>query len=520
MNAPVSTNRPGFRPDVTRLVAFILRRLLSALILGAVPVQADSLIQIGWSVNGGPRPILVMDVATGRTTERGPGNFASGSPVSDVTDLGLGGEDGDLWALGYSVNRGPRPLIRLRAADGAIVSTTTTELSPSGVLPDLVTRSLTYGDGWIYGLGTSINGGRRPLHRIHPDTGRITRSVVTELGPFEADEYRPMGMAYGNGSLWCLARNSGDTPQLRRLDPATGRILLRVAVGRDPKGALPRLAEFGMAHGDGSLWMLGSSVNSGPRPIYRIDPMSGRILSMVETDRRPLGSSDSTVFGLVYCPALTIEATAGPGGVAMGGGRFEPGTDVRLEARPDACHSLDGWYVGGDRVSRSRQVSFQATNSARLEARFITRTVAIAGECQPADGGSIRGTGTWPCGQPVTVTAVPAPNHRFVRWLQGGTELGREASLTISPTEPSNLVAEFVEVVVPAPTLAIGRGPGPQVTLRWTDLSGLWVLESCASLPGGNDWRWAPGSPTTSNGVSLVTLQPASGGMWFRLRKP
>ena len=53
----------------------------------------------------------------------------------------------------------------------------------------------------------------------------------------------PLGVAYGNGSIWVA--NSGDGT-VSRIDPATGRIAATISVGGSPNGIVAA---------DGEIWV-------------------------------------------------------------------------------------------------------------------------------------------------------------------------------------------------------------------------------------------------------------------------
>jgi len=70
---------------------------------------------------------------------------------------------------------------------------------------------------------------------------------------------------------------------------------------------------------------------------------------------------------------FTITVTASPvnGGTVTGGGTFMEGTDVTLQATPNAGWTFDGWFDGNNRVSPNSTWNFSVIENRTLEARFI-----------------------------------------------------------------------------------------------------------------------------------------------------
>lgn len=64
------------------------------------------------------------------------------------------------------------------------------------------------------------------------------------------------------------------------------------------------------------------------------------------------------------------------------------------------------------------------------------------------NGGTVSGGGSFAPGSSVTVTATPASNYRFVRWVKNGTSqtISTSASYTFTLNEQTDLVAVFEEI--------------------------------------------------------------------------
>jgi len=62
----------------------------------------------------------------------------------------------------------------------------------------------------------------------------------------------------------------------------------------------------------------------------------------------------------------------------------------------------------------------------------------------PADGGSITGTGTYKENTDVTLTATPNTGYTFTNWTEGGTQVSSSMTYSYMATEDRSLVANFV----------------------------------------------------------------------------
>jgi len=71
----------------------------------------------------------------------------------------------------------------------------------------------------------------------------------------------------------------------------------------------------------------------------------------------------------------------------------------------------------------------------------LNYSVTVAGS--PAEGGSVSGSGEYPRGTSVTVTATANPGYGFVRWTENDQLASNQASYTITVTRDISLVAEF-----------------------------------------------------------------------------
>ena len=93
------------------------------------------------------------------------------------------------------------------------------------------------------------------------------------------------------------------------------------------------------------------------------------------------------------------------------------------------------------------------TNFALLAS--IASTVTITAVAEPANGGSVSGSGSYPGGASVTVSATPNPDFSFVNWTESGSPVSVLTDYQFIATADHTLVAHFA----PAYTITTSAAP-------------------------------------------------------------
>jgi hypothetical protein len=152
---------------------------------------------LGDLVNKRVRSLFKIDSKTGQIVQTIPTTFKPVPTGSDVADIGLAYGNGFLWGFGYAVNNGGRPLYKISPKDGTIVETLMTTFRPAVLQSDVASHGLAYGGGHLWALGYSVNKGPRPLYKISPATGQTVQTITSGI---KADNFggdiAPFGLAY------------------------------------------------------------------------------------------------------------------------------------------------------------------------------------------------------------------------------------------------------------------------------------------------------------------------------------
>lgn len=152
-----------------------------------------------------------------------------------------------------------------------------------------------------------------------------------------------------------------------------------------------------------------------------------------------------------FIPVYTIDTSVSPagGGTATGGGVYNSGDSVTVQATPGANYQFVDWMEGSVPVSAAASYTFTAVADRTLVANFapVIPACTIRTSASPAEGGTTSGGGVYNSGDSVTVQAAANANYRFVNWTEGGVAVSTAASYTFTAATDRALVANFTPVL-------------------------------------------------------------------------
>ena len=190
-------------------------------------------------------------------------------------------------------------------------------------------------------------------------------------------------------------------------------------------------------------------------------------------------SENATYVAVFGEPAITyynITAEANPdyAGTVNGADTYASGSTVVLTAVPNVGWHFVKWQDNNTDNPRTITVTGDATYIAHFERDTYTLTVTA----NPTNGGTVTGSGTYPFGQTVELTATPAEGFEFLNWNDGIAGPNR----LVTVVENAEYIAHFVDTTTTVYTVTavpnnialgevIGGGTypeGAQVTLTAT----------------------------------------------------
>ena len=134
---------------------------------------------------------------------------------------------------------------------------------------------------------------------------------------------------------------------------------------------------------------------------------------------------------------ITVTSMNPEMGSVSGGGNFPMGAEVTIQANPFGGYYFDGWSDNNYDNPRTITVTGDATYSAKFSAQQ-SQTFTLTTTCNPMHG-YVDGSGNYPAGTEVTVTAVAYEGYEFDHWNDNETQNPR----TVAVNSNMTLVAFF-----------------------------------------------------------------------------
>jgi len=142
------------------------------------------------------------------------------------------------------------------------------------------------------------------------------------------------------------------------------------------------------------------------------------------------GNATYTAYFIQQTYTLTVNADPAEGGTVTGGGsNYHYGDVATLTATANEGYTFASWSDGNTNSTRSVTVTGDATYTAYFNASgSTTYTVTVLSE-NPLLG-SVSGSGSYPEGAIIQISASPAHHARFVGWDDGNTDNPRTITVT------------------------------------------------------------------------------------------
>ena len=142
---------------------------------------------------------------------------------------------------------------------------------------------------------------------------------------------------------------------------------------------------------------------------------------------------------------FTITTTANPteGGTLTGGGTYEFGEIVTLNATPNEGYDFVNWTENGMVVSAEPSYTFGVGGSHDFVANFETQTFDVKVSIEPANAATVTGEGNYNYGDEVTLTLDRNEDYRFLNWTEDGEVVSEEMTYVFTITSDRTLVANF-----------------------------------------------------------------------------
>ena len=204
--------------------------------------------------------------------------------------------------------------------------------------------------------------------------------------------------------------------------------------------------------------------------------------------------------------ALAVVVDASGGGSVIGGGNYEYGQTVNIFANPAEGYRFVGWT--GENLADPTAVgtSVTITASQTITANFAESSHSLLLFSNMEGAGTLTGSGTYPYGADVNVTAIASSGFVFTNWSGIGIADAISSSTTISLTSDLNVTANFENLTYP---LNLTVEPSVGGTVVGSGSYNLGSSVNITALPsvGYQFIGWVGGNPVEANdSATTVTI--------------
>lgn len=210
---------------------------------------------------------------------------------------------------------------------------------------------------------------------------------------------------------------------------------------------------------------------------------------------------------LVWPTYYTISVTASPSaaGSVTGGGTYQEGSSVTLNATVNSGYVFAGWKEGNTVVSTSSLYTFTATANRTITCEFVAiPTYTITAIVSPTGAGTVSGTGTYQQGNRVTLTASTNSGYRFSGWKEGSNTVSTQNPYTFTAKSNRTLTAVFVAIPTYTITAIVSPSGAGTVTGSGSYREGTTVTLTATMNDGYKFTGWQ------ENGTTVSTSNPYS----------
>jgi hypothetical protein len=219
-------------------------------------------------------------------------------------------------------------------------------------------------------------------------------------------------------------------------------------------------------------------------------------------------TNGSATTSLIQQYTITTSSNPSNGGTTSGGGTFNSGQSVTVNATPNSGYNFVNWTEGSTVVSTSASYTFNASSNRNLVANF-TQQYSVNASANPFNGGTITGAGLYNPSQSVTVTATPNTGYNFVNWMEGSNVVSTNPSYTFTINSNRNLVANFA-IVFYSVTTSANPGAGGTTSGTGTYTGGQSVTVIATANSGYSFVNWTEGTTVVSTDASYTFTINAS----------
>ena len=208
--------------------------------------------------------------------------------------------------------------------------------------------------------------------------------------------------------------------------------------------------ELTVTSGGGGSVTGGGAYTYGKKALLSAEPQQGYLFAGWEG--LSSGSHESSTIEVVvlrqenarakFVPAThAVTLSAGNGGSVKGGGVYEHGETVNIEASADIGYRFVEWEGGEVSDINASQSTLQVVRESTIRARFARKAYDLV--LTTETGGTVTGGGIYKHGDIAVVQALPEEDYSFIGWTGGEVQNNGSLSTQLEITAGTQLHANF-----------------------------------------------------------------------------
>ena len=235
---------------------------------------------------------------------------------------------------------------------------------------------------------------------------------------------------------------------------------------------------------------------------------------------RSVTVTDNLVFTAYFTQneyIITVTASPAAGGVVSGGGSYHYGDYATLTATANTGYEFQGWSDGSTENPHQVLVTGNATYTATFSTSGSTY-YNVSAYVSPAGSGTVTGTGSFPAGTTITLTAVANSGYVFDHWNDGSTTNPRTVTVNSNMSFTAYFTSNQYTITANASPAAGGTVTGggsypygASVTLTATANSGYSFMQWSDGVTAN------PRTVTVTGNATYTALFMSAGGDTFML---
>jgi len=188
------------------------------------------------------------------------------------------------------------------------------------------------------------------------------------------------------------------------------------------------------------------AISAVPAEGYFFNGWTGSGISDTASSSTHIQVTEDLVIQATFLPnTYSVNLEANGSGTVQGAGSFTHGTNVAIFAEAQPGYAFLGWWENGVRLSTDHNLSLPVISARSFVAHFEPLDYSLT--IFPTEGGITRGSGVYPFGSDVNISATPFPGYEFGRWIGNKQIAGSASTTTFSIEDHVSLTAEFMPIL-------------------------------------------------------------------------